>query len=180
MTLPKSSFTPHFSHVSLSWSSLFESAFPEWRSAYWRGCPILRSDQKFFGSGGACVAQDAFAEPLARVNALTRRPPVEEVKTTLRVVDLERDPMTRPARRAGQNIDLLPKEFTQPEVPMRNEGRVVTRTMLPERVRDFHFDPKTSVVETRISRLRARIDRPFDVALLHAVKNVGYPIHAPR
>ena len=122
----------------------------------------------------------AFAELMARINALARRPPVQEVKTVLRVGDLELDMMRRQARRAGQTIDLLPKEFTLLEVLMRNEGRVVTRTMLLERVWDFHFDPKTSVVETHISRLRAKIDRPFDLPLLHTIKNAGYTIHAPR
>ena len=122
----------------------------------------------------------AFAELLARLNALARRPPVQVVKTVLAVADLELDLMTRVARRAGQIIDLLPKEFTLLEVLMRNQGRVVTRTMLLERVWDFHFDPKTSVVETHISRLRAKIDKPFAVALLHTVKSAGYSIHAPR
>jgi len=122
----------------------------------------------------------AFAELLARVNALARRPPVQAVKTTLRVADLELDLLARRARRGGQLIDLLPKEFTLLEVLMRNEGRVVTRTMLLERVWDFHFDPKTSVVETHISRLRAKIDRPFDLALLHTVKSAGYSLYAPR
>ena len=122
----------------------------------------------------------AFAELLARVNALARRPPVQAVKTTLRVADLELDLLARRARRGGQPIDLLPKEFTLLEVLMRNEGRVVTRTMLLERVWDFHFDPKTSVVETHISRLRAKIDRPFDLALLHTVKSAGYSLYAPR
>jgi len=122
----------------------------------------------------------AFAELLARLNALARRPPVQVVKTALVVADLELDLMTRVARRAGQIIDLLPKEFTLLEVLMRNEGRVVTRTMLLERVWDFHFDPKTSVVETHISRLRAKIDKPFAVSLLHTVKSAGYSIHAPR
>ena len=122
----------------------------------------------------------AFAEFLARLNALARRPPVQVVKTVLSVADLELDLMARVARRAGQNIDLLPKEFTLLEVLMRNEGRVVTRTMLLERVWDFHFDPKTSVVETHISRLRAKIDKPFAVALLHTVKSAGYSLHAPR
>ena len=122
----------------------------------------------------------AFAELLARLNALARRPPVQVVKTSLAVADLELDLMTRVVRRAGQVIDLLPKEFTLLEVLMRNEGRVVTRTMLLERVWDFHFDPKTSVVETHISRLRAKIDKPFAVALLHTVKSAGYSIHAPR
>jgi two-component system OmpR family response regulator len=74
----------------------------------------------------------------------------------------------------------LPKEFTLLEVLMRNEGRVVTRTMLLERVWDFHFDPKTSVVETHVSRLRAKIDKPFAQPLLHTVKNIGYSLHAPR
>ena len=122
----------------------------------------------------------AFAELMARVNALARRPPVQDVQTVLRVADLELDMMRRKARRGGQVIDLLPKEFTLLEVLMRNAGRVVTRTMLLERVWDFHFDPKTSVVETHISRLRAKIDKPFDVALLQTVKNAGYMLHAPR
>lgn len=122
----------------------------------------------------------AFAELMARVNALARRPPVQDVQTVLRVADLELDMMRRQARRGGQAIDLLPKEFTLLEVLMRNAGRVVTRTMLLERVWDFHFDPKTSVVETHISRLRAKIDKPFEVALLQTVKNAGYMLHAPR
>ena len=122
----------------------------------------------------------AFAELLARVNALARRPPIQEVKTVLVVADLELDLMRRQAKRADVPIDLLPKEFTLLEVLMRNEGRVVTRTMLLERVWDFHFDPKTSVVETHISRLRAKIDKPFDMPLLHTHKNVGYSLHAPR
>ena len=122
----------------------------------------------------------ALAELLARLNALARRPPVQVVKTVLVVADLELDLMQRTARRGGQIIDLLPKEFTLLEVLMRNEGRVVTRTMLLERVWDFHFDPKTSVVETHVSRLRAKIDKPFAVALLHTVKSAGYSIHAPR
>ncbi|WP_395004817.1 winged helix-turn-helix domain-containing protein [Cypionkella sp.] len=122
----------------------------------------------------------AFAELLARVNALARRPVLQDVKTTLRIADLDLDLMRRRATRGGQSIDLLPKEFTLLEVLMRNEGRVVTRTMLLERVWDFHFDPKTSVVETHISRLRAKIDKPFEVALLHTVKNMGYSIYAPR
>ena len=122
----------------------------------------------------------AFAELMARIQALARRPPVQEVPLVLRVADLELDMLRRQARRGGTTIDLLPKEFTLLEVLMRNAGRVVTRTMLLERVWDFHFDPKTSVVETHISRLRAKIDKPFDIALLHTVKNAGYMLHAPR
>ena len=77
----------------------------------------------------------------------------------------------------GVSIDLLPKEFTLLNVLMRNKGRVVTRAMLLERVWDFHFDPKTSAVETHLSRLRAKIDKPFDVPLLHTIKNAGYNLY---
>ncbi|MBP1807016.1 response regulator transcription factor [Rubellimicrobium aerolatum] len=121
----------------------------------------------------------AFSELLARVNALARRPQAVAATTTLRVADLELDLLARTARRAGVAIDLLPKEFTLLEVLMRNEGRVVTRTMLLERVWDFNFDPKTSVVETHVSRLRAKIDRPFAQPLLQTVKSAGYMLRAP-
>jgi two-component system OmpR family response regulator len=122
----------------------------------------------------------SFAELSARVNALARRPPVQIEKTVLKVGDLELDLIQRTAQRGGQAIDLLPKEFNLLEVLMRNQGRVVTRTMLLERVWNFHFDPKTSVVETHISRLRAKIDKPFETPLLHTIKSAGYSLHAPR
>ena len=88
------------------------------------------------------------------------------------------DLIKRKVTRAGTRIELQPKEFTLLEVLMRNQGRIVTRTMLLERVWDFHFDPKTSVVETHISRLRTKIDKPFDLALLHTVRSTGYTLHA--
>ncbi|WP_081160847.1 winged helix-turn-helix domain-containing protein [Ensifer aridi] len=122
----------------------------------------------------------AFSELLARVNALCRRPPVQDQKTLLRFADLEMDVVKRQVSRRGQTIDLQPREFTLLEVLMRAEGRVLTRTMLLERVWDFHFDPKTSVVETHISRLRAKIDKPFDAPLLHTVRNIGYRLDARR
>jgi two-component system OmpR family response regulator len=122
----------------------------------------------------------AFSELSARLNALARRPPFQPETTALKVHDLELDLLRRTARRGGMVIELLPKELALLEVLMRNEGRVVTRTMLLERVWNFHFDPKTSVVETHISRLRAKIDKPFDVPLLHTIKNAGYSLHAPR
>ncbi|MGV8834100.1 MAG: winged helix-turn-helix domain-containing protein [Devosia sp.] len=131
------------------------------------------------GGDDYLVKPFAFSELLARVNALGRRPAVQAEKTVLRVADLELDMARRTVRRGNQKIDLQPREFTLLEVLMRNEGRVVTRTMLLERVWDFHFDPKTSVVETHISRLRAKIDKPFSIALLHTVRNTGYSIHAP-
>ncbi len=122
----------------------------------------------------------AFSELLARVNALARRPPLQGEKTKLAVADLEMDLISRVVIRNGQQIDLQPREFRLLEVLMRNAGRVVTRTMLLEQVWDFHFDPKTSVVETHISRLRAKIDRPFKAHLVHTLKGVGYSLHAPR
>lgn len=122
----------------------------------------------------------AFSELLARVNALARRPAAASETTVLRVADLELDLLQRTAVRAGTEIALQPREFLLLEVLMRNAGRVISRTMLLERVWDFHFDPKTSVVETHISRLRSKIDKPFDVPLLHTVRNLGYSLHAPR
>ncbi|OSQ35988.1 response regulator transcription factor [Thalassospira mesophila] len=132
------------------------------------------------GGDDYLVKPFAFSELLARVNALSRRPPFQNEKTTLQVDDLEMDLIQRRVNRQGQEISLLPKEFTLLEVLMRNEGRIVTRTMLLERVWDFHFDPKTSVVETHISRLRAKIDKPFTHPLLHTVRSTGYSLHAPR
>ena len=131
------------------------------------------------GGDDYLVKPFAFSELLARINAVGRRPAVQVEKTVLRVADLELDVARRTVRRNGQNIELQPREFTLLEVLMRNEGRVVTRTMLLERVWDFHFDQKTSVIETHISRLRAKIDKPFEVALLHTVRSTGYSIHAP-
>ncbi len=131
------------------------------------------------GGDDYLVKPFAFSELLARVNALGRRPHALEQKTMLRVADLELDLVKRRVTRQGQSIDLQPREFALLEVLMRGEGRVITRTMLLERVWDFHFDPKTSVVETQISRLRAKIDKPFEVQLLHTVRNTGYSLHAP-
>ncbi len=121
-----------------------------------------------------------FSELLARIEAVARRPAAEIKSTRLVVHDLELDLLTRTARRGGAAIELLAKEFALLEVLMRNAGRVVTRTMLLEQVWDFNFDPKTSVIETHMSRLRAKIDKPFDTPLIHTMRNAGYSIHAPR
>lgn len=130
------------------------------------------------GGDDYLVKPFAFSELMARINALARRPPTQAERTVLRVADLELDLIRRTCRREGETIDLLPREFSLLELLMRNEGRVMTRTMLLERVWDFHFDPRTSVVETHISRLRAKIDRPFSKSLLHTVRNTGYTLHA--
>jgi two-component system, OmpR family, response regulator len=116
----------------------------------------------------------AFSELLARLNALARRPAAHNDTMTLRVADLELDLKTRRAVRSGQVIDIQPREFRLLEYLMRNAGRVVTRNMLLERVWDFNFDPKTSVVETHMSRLRAKIDKPFKKQLLQTLRGSGY------
>jgi two-component system OmpR family response regulator len=131
------------------------------------------------GGDDYLVKPFAFSELLARVNALGRRPAVQPEVTRIRVHDLEIDLLRRRVSRDDQPIELQTKEFDLLEYLMRNEGRVVTRTMLLERVWGFNFDPKTSVVETHISRLRAKIDKPFDAPLIHTVRNTGYTLHAP-
>jgi two-component system, OmpR family, response regulator len=121
-----------------------------------------------------------FSELLARVTALARRP-VETVATTvLTVADLEVDLLARRVKRGAAVIELQPKEFALLEVLMRHEGRVVTRTMLLEQVWDFNFDPQTSVVETHMSRLRAKIDKPFAAPLIHTSRNIGYSLYAQK
>jgi two-component system OmpR family response regulator len=122
----------------------------------------------------------AFAELLARVNALARRPPMAEEATILRVADLEMNRLKRTVTRGGTQIELQPQEFRLLEYLMRNAGQVVTRTMLLENVWEFHFDPRTSVVETHISRLRAKIDRDFDEELLQTVRGSGYSLGVSR
>ena len=118
----------------------------------------------------------AFSELAARLGAISRRPHQTAEQTRLSVGDLEMDLVRRTVTRAGQPIELLTKEFQLLEYFMRSEGRVLSRTMLLEHVWDFHFDPQTTVVETHISRLRAKIDKPFETELLHTIKNVGYTL----
>lgn len=116
----------------------------------------------------------AFAELLARVEAMSRRGKGEGPTTRLGVGDLEMDLLSRGVKRAGQKIDLQPREFRLLEYLMRHAGQVVTRTMLLEGVWDYHFDPQTNVIDVHISRLRQKIDKPFDAPLLHTVRNAGY------
>ena len=132
------------------------------------------------GADDYLIKPFAFTELLARIEAIARRPRAEREDSVLRVADLELDLLRRSCHRAGQEIRLLPKEFLLLEALMKAEGRVVTRTMLLEQVWDFNFDPQTSVVETHVSRLRAKIDKPFDSPLIHTVKSFGYALHAAR
>jgi two-component system OmpR family response regulator len=131
------------------------------------------------GGDDYLVKPFAFAELLARVNALARRPPLGTAETVLRVGDLEIDLLKRSVTRAGHRIELQAQEFKLLEYLMRHAGRVVTRTMLLENIWEFHFDPKTSVVETHISRLRSKLDRGFATELIRTVRGAGYCLRAP-
>ncbi|WP_369600800.1 response regulator transcription factor [Hahella sp. SMD15-11] len=117
----------------------------------------------------------SFSELLARIEALNRRKAASaDVVTKLRVADLEMDLLARTVKRAGKKIDLQPREFRLLEYFMRNPGQVLTRTMLLEKVWDYHFDPQTNVIDVHISRLRAKIDKEFDTPLLHTIRGAGY------
>ncbi|MBV9785295.1 MAG: response regulator transcription factor [Acidisphaera sp.] len=116
----------------------------------------------------------AFAELLARVEALTRRGKSEGPATRLCVGDLEMDLLSRTVKRGGAKIDLQPREFRLLEYLMRHAGQVVTRTMLLEGVWDYHFDPQTNVIDVHVSRLRQKVDKPFPSPLIHTVRNAGY------
>lgn len=128
------------------------------------------------GGDDYLVKPFAFAELLARVEALTRRARSNTAapETRLQVADLEMDLLSRAVTRAGQPLDLKPREFRILEFLMRHAGQVVTRTMLLESVWDYHFDPQTNVVDVHISRLRQKVDADFDRPLLHTVRGAGY------
>lgn len=132
------------------------------------------------GADDYLVKPFAFSELLARVNAITRRkpPPDESEPVRLRVADLEIDLIRRTVCRAGKAIDLQAQEFRLLEFLVRNSGRTVTRTMLLEKVWDLHFDPRTNIVETHMSRLRSKVDRGYDTELIHTVRGVGYSLRA--
>jgi len=116
----------------------------------------------------------AFAELLARAEALVRRGKAEGPVTKLMVEDLELDLLSRQVKRAGRKIDLQPREFRLLEYLMRHAGQVVTRTMLLEGVWDYHFDPQTNVIDVHVSRLRQKVDKPFPTPLIQTVRNAGY------
>jgi two-component system OmpR family response regulator len=126
------------------------------------------------GGDDYLVKPYAFAELLARLEALARRSVAIDSATRLTVADLQLDLLKHKVTRSGQLICLQPRELRLLEFFMRHAGQVVTRTMLLEQVWDFHFDPQTSVIDTQISRLRSKIDRDFDHPLLHTVRGVGY------
>lgn len=130
------------------------------------------------GADDYLVKPYAFAELVARVEALSRRRETGSVLTQLRVGDLEMDLIGRRVHRAGQEIDLQPREFRLLEFLMRHAGQAVTRTMLLEKVWEYHFDPQTNVIDVHISRLRAKIDKGFDRPMLQTVRGAGYRLEA--
>ena len=134
------------------------------------------------GSDDYLVKPFSFAELLARVNALLRRGEagVDPEEHRLCVGDLEIDPLSRSVRRAGKKLDLKPREYLLLEYFARNEGRVVTRTMLLEQVWDYHFDPGTNVIDVHVSRLRRKLEEGFERPLLHTVRGAGYMLAAER
>ncbi|QEE09011.1 response regulator transcription factor [Bartonella kosoyi] len=121
----------------------------------------------------------AFSELLARVEVLQRRKNPKEAETVYCVSNLELDRLAHTVKRGDKNILLQPREFRLLEYLMRYAGQVVTRTMLLENVWDYHFDPQTNVIDVHISRLRAKIEKDFDVPLLHTVRGAGYMLKAP-
>ena len=131
------------------------------------------------GGDDYLVKPFAFAELLARINALARRPPLSDTPTVLRAGDLEMDLLKRTVIRGGRPVDLQPREFQLLEFLMRNADRVVTRTMLLEAVWDFHFDPRTNIVETHISRLRSKLSQDGGAELIHTVRGAGYALRTP-
>ena len=122
----------------------------------------------------------AFAELLARVEALARRGRAETPQTRLQVGDLELDLLARTAYRQGKRLDLLPREVSLLEYLMRRAGQVVTRTMLLEGVWGYHFDPQTNVVDVHVSRLRGKVDKPFEKPLIQTVRGSGYMLRPPE
>ena len=130
------------------------------------------------GGDDYLVKPYALAELVARVEALARRRETGSVQTQLRVGDLEMDLIGRTVHRAGREIDLQPREFQLLEFLMRHAGQSVTRTMLLEKVWEYHFDPQTNVIDVHISRLRSKIDKGFDKAMLQTVRGAGYRLEA--
>src|SRR3712207_1576567 len=130
------------------------------------------------GADDYLVKPYALAELVARVDALARRRETGSVNTILKVGDLEMELIGRTVHRAGKEIDLQPREFQLLEFLMRHAGQSVTRTMLLEKVWEYHFDPQTNVIDVHISRLRSKIDKGFDRAMLQTVRGAGYRLEA--
>lgn len=129
------------------------------------------------GADDYLVKPFAFAELYARLKALARRQPItEDDVTQYQIADLVLDRLTQTVTRDGQKLDLLPREYRILEYLMQHEGELITRTMLLENIWGYNFDPKTSLVQTHLSRLRSKVDKPFPTELIQTVRGSGYVI----
>jgi two-component system, OmpR family, response regulator len=131
------------------------------------------------GGDDYLVKPFAFAELLARPEALARRSAMVVKETVLRVGDLKLDLISRTVTRGGRNIELMPREFQVLEYLVRNAGDVVSRAMLLQHVWDLHFDPTTNAVDVYVGRVRRKIDSQQAYALIHTIRSVGFCIRAP-
>lgn len=136
----------------------------------------LEDKVKGLHAGADLYLQKPFSvtELLANIQAQLRRSSMGSEPTVLSVADLTVDLLSRKVTRAGQHIDLPPREYDLLEYLVRNTGRVVTKTMIMEHVWEYNFDPQTNIVETRMYKLREKIDRPFERELIHTVRGIGY------
>jgi two-component system OmpR family response regulator len=132
------------------------------------------------GGDDYLVKPFAFAELLARVEALARRSATVVKETVLRVDDLELDLVTRTVRRGGHEIALLPREFQVLEYLVRNAGQVVPRAMLLQHVWDLHFDPTTNIIDVYVGRVRRKVDGQQAYPLIHTVRGIGFCVRSPR
>ncbi|MEH6556483.1 MAG: response regulator transcription factor [Oceanicoccus sp.] len=132
------------------------------------------------GGDDYLVKPFAFAELLARIEALLRRQKSSITETKLKVADLEMDLLAHKVTRKGEAFNLQPREYKLLEYLMKHAGQVVTRTMLLENVWEYHFDPQTNVIDVHISRLRQKIDKDFDRQLLSTVRGAGYMLRDPE
>jgi heavy metal response regulator len=130
------------------------------------------------GSDDYLVKPFAFAELLARVQALIRRSSGAAHPTRLAVGELVMDLLTREVFRAGKRIDLQAREFALLEYLLRHAGQAVSKTMILEHVWDYHFDPQTNVVDVLICRLRNKVDRDFENRMIHTLRGVGYVLRS--
>jgi len=131
------------------------------------------------GSDDYLTKPFSFSELQARLQALLRRTTRGQVKNVLEIGDLKMDLLSRKVSRGDREIELQPREFTLLEYLMRNSGNVVSKTMILEHVWDYHFDPQTNVVDVLVHRLRTKIDKDFQIKLLHTIRGVGYVLKVP-
>ena len=131
------------------------------------------------GGDDYLVKPFAFAELLARVEALARRSATVVKETVLRVGDLELDLVSRTANRGGEEIDLLPREFQVLEYLVRNQGQVVPRAMLLQHVWNLNFDPTTNIIDVYVGRVRRKVDNQHAYPLIHTIRGVGFCVRAP-